>query len=467
MTLSRLYQLIIICCIVLAVYYSVLFAPVCFVDDAKLILYDVAESRLEDLFLILFSGGGYYRPLVGATFILDNYFWMLEESFLHLENIILHGVNAVLLFSVTERLAKRLRIPPTHGIPFITALLFALHPLATESVNWISGRTDPLASVFLLLSIKRLIDWLEAPTTGTLIKIQLYYFLACLAKETAVFYIGPALLLAMMLRVTSTESVSTNPSWRSLFTAIRTDWLINACFSVTTIAYFALRRYAAITSEGKDRSLNMLALNATNQNSESFWFDKLLEVFRSIGFYTKKIIAPWPLNFNLIHVSDWYILFGLFSVMLLAYFCWHRRDLVAVLLLSAFLIGSSALLVSVGKLAWTTYAERYLYIPLIFFIPAAVMLLHEKIGAVRNGQLFRVVIILLCGASLITTVQRNLVWMDSPTFYELNYCQAPNLPITIRNYSRSLQQEGRLEEAGKIFKLLPKKSRAVKGATDK
>lgn len=470
MNLSKTYQLAILCFIVLAVYYSALFTPICLVDDSKLVFFDVAGTELKQLLSAVFSGGGYYRPLLFMTFILDNYFWLLEESFLHLENVLLHGINALLLYAVAERLAKRSGISDNAGIPFVVALLFALHPLATESVNWISGRTDPLAAVFLLLSLKILLDWFDSPTTGRIIRIQLCFILACLAKETAVFFIGPALLLVMVISANKLESADHNysfPSWHTLLSTFRLNWVINAAFIFATIFYFVLRRYAAMSTEGKDRGLSKLVLNTTQQSLESPWFDKLLEVFRSIGFYTKKIFAPWPLNFNIVQVSDWYILLGVLVLLLLCRFCWRRRDLVAVLILSAFLVGSSALLVSIGKLAWTAYAERYLYIPLIFFIPGTVLWLYEKIGAVRDGQLFRVVILILCGASLITTVQRNLVWMDSAVFYECNYRQAPNLPITMRNYAVSLRQDGRDAEAKQIFNLLPPKKRNGKETTGK
>ena len=468
MSLPRTYQLMILCGTLLVVYYSTLFVPICRVDDAKLIFSDVADTKLSQILPLLFSNSGYYRPLLGATFILDNYFWMLEESFLHLDNVLLHLGNTVLLYAVTERLAKRVGIQPIAGIPFIVALLFALHPLATESVNWISGRTDPLACLFLLLSFKILLDWIEAPTTGRIIRMQLCFFLACLAKETAVFYIAPALLLLSFFLVKSAvlnDDKPSFPSVRSLLAKIRTNVLINASFVITTTAYFLLRFYSASLTQGGDRGMTKLVKYVSKEKAESLWFDKLMEVFRSIGFYSKKMFAPWPLNFNLVQVSDWYVLLGLVVVVLLTRFCWKRRDLVAVLLLSSFLVGSSALLVSVGHLAWTTYAERYLYIPLIFFIPATVLWLHEKLGDVRDGQLFRVIILILCGASLITTVQRNLVWMDSPTFYACNFRQAPDLPITIRNYAASLQIEGRREEAKSIYMLLPRKKKALQGTS--
>ena len=465
MAVSSAYQRSILFFGVVLVYYSALFTPLCLLDDSRLIFFDVADAKPGQILALLFSGGGYYRPLIGITFVLDNYFWLLQESFLHLENVLLHGSNTLLLFAVTERLVKRSAVPDSTGIPFVVALLFALHPLATESVNWISGRTDPLASLFLLLSLKILLDWLESPTRLRLFLMQWWYFLACLSKETAVFYIGPALVMLTVLRIKqlqAVDGVTVVPFLSRCWVAVRRDWQVTACFFLTTAGYFTLRRYAAMTSEGRDRGLSKLALNTTQQSLDSLWFDKLMEVFRTIGFYTKKLFVPWPLNFNIVQVSDWYVLLGLMVVVLLGLWGWQRRDLVVALVLSAFLLASSALLVSVGKLAWTPYAERYLYIPLIFFLPASILWLYEKTAAIREGQLFRIIVLALCSLSLITTVQRNLLWLDSAAFYERNYLQAPNLRVSIKNYGIVLHQQGRTEDAKRIFSRLPERPREKK-----
>src|SRR5690242_10177233 len=80
---------------------------------------------------------------------------------MHLENVLFHLLNVLLLFAVARRYA-----PEQEGRPpllaLTAALLFALHPINAEAVNWISGRSDLIACFFVLLSA----FLLRQPTAG-------------------------------------------------------------------------------------------------------------------------------------------------------------------------------------------------------------------------------------------------------------------------------------------------------------
>ena len=457
MLLKRTYQLFSLSVLILVVYYSVIFAPLCFVDDTKLVFFDAPDSRLADLLRIIFSGGGYYRPLLFATFVFDNYVWLLFESFLHLENVLLHLGNVLLLYGVTERFATRLKLPPNSGVPFWSALLFGLHPLVTESVNWISGRTDPLACLFLLLALRLLLDWLDTQKLSRLLLLQVCFLLACLAKETAVFFIGPVCVLLAVWPQTDSESADRAANYQTLYSRLRTAGGMLVASWGTVAGYFVLRKYASYTSSYTDKSMAKATTYFTQKTADSAWFDKLLEFFRTIGFYSKKLLLPWPLNFNIVKVSDWYILLGLLVLAGLLWYCWQQRNLLSGLLLSAALLASSALIVSIGKLAWTPYAERYLYIPLIFFIPFCCCMLYRQLGELRAGLYFRVVMLVCAGAFLVTTFSRNLVWMDRYALYEDNYKKAPDFHTAIKFYSHVLRMQGLDQQAKELAKRLPPK----------
>jgi tetratricopeptide (TPR) repeat protein len=89
----------------------------------------------------------YYRPLTSFLFKIENYFFRGEPVGYHLINIILHLLNVLLL--------RRLLVLITGSkqIAFLAAALFAVFPLNAESVVWISGRTDLLATTFILSAL--------------------------------------------------------------------------------------------------------------------------------------------------------------------------------------------------------------------------------------------------------------------------------------------------------------------------
>jgi hypothetical protein len=71
----------------------------------------------------------------------------LNPAIFHLANVLLHAINALIVFSILRRLLKR-DWPAAIG-----ALLFALHPVQVEAVSWISGMKDVLCGTFSLAAI--------------------------------------------------------------------------------------------------------------------------------------------------------------------------------------------------------------------------------------------------------------------------------------------------------------------------
>jgi tetratricopeptide (TPR) repeat protein len=84
-------------------------------------------------------------PLVQTTFWLEHEIWGFDTTLYHLVNILLHAVNALLLWRVLER----------YGVPGagIGAAIWALHPVQVESVAWITELKNVQSGFFFLLSI--------------------------------------------------------------------------------------------------------------------------------------------------------------------------------------------------------------------------------------------------------------------------------------------------------------------------
>ena len=89
-----------------------------------------------------------YRPFAAVWFALDFRLWELRPSVLHMENVLLHAVNAALVFGLCVQLFGA--ATPA----FVAALLFALHPIQTEAVAWVAGRANGLFVFFALLAVR-------------------------------------------------------------------------------------------------------------------------------------------------------------------------------------------------------------------------------------------------------------------------------------------------------------------------
>ncbi len=91
----------------------------------------------------------YYRPIVTLSYFVDYALWGEDPAGYHATNIFLHMANVLLVFGIGCILLR------SREAAFVAAAVFAVHPVHTESVTWISGRTDLLASVFVLASVRQ------------------------------------------------------------------------------------------------------------------------------------------------------------------------------------------------------------------------------------------------------------------------------------------------------------------------
>ncbi len=88
-----------------------------------------------------------WHPVTWVSHILDYVAYGLDPWGHHLTSLLIHCVNAVLLFVLLSSLTGK------HRRAALAAALFALHPLHVESVAWVSERKDVLSTMFGLLSL--------------------------------------------------------------------------------------------------------------------------------------------------------------------------------------------------------------------------------------------------------------------------------------------------------------------------
>ncbi|RII29156.1 MAG: hypothetical protein CXR31_04650 [Geobacter sp.] len=177
-TVSPRYIYILIVLVALAVYGNT-FRNQWSYDDAPVVVYN-PDSHSFAGFLDNSRPG---RPLRELTYIPEYKLFGLNPAGYHVQQILWHGGNGILLFTIFCMLG----IPPAASL--MGALFFLVHPLQVESVANISHRKELLALFFSLTAILTYVKAVAArggKRIAFLCAALLSYALALLANETAV-----------------------------------------------------------------------------------------------------------------------------------------------------------------------------------------------------------------------------------------------------------------------------------------
>ena len=117
-----------------------------------------------------------WHPLTWLSHTLDCQLFFLNSGRHHDTNVLLHVMNAVLLYWVL------LQATGYTGRSFMVAALFALHPINVESVAWVSERKTLLSALFLLLALGAYRWYAREPCVGRYAIVGLLFALGLMAK---------------------------------------------------------------------------------------------------------------------------------------------------------------------------------------------------------------------------------------------------------------------------------------------
>ena len=190
-------------------------------DDTALILRDplirswqLIPEAFQHFLFIDATPSDFYRPIQRLTYLADYAAFVFKPAGYHLSSILFHIVATLALFLFSNELLRGWEIDERRRrwLAFIAALVWAVHPVHTAAVAYISGRADPLAAMFGFLGLycgicvapaRRANRWLLQIATAAL------FLLSALSKESGLIF--PILLIAILVF---------RKSWRQIVPAI-------------------------------------------------------------------------------------------------------------------------------------------------------------------------------------------------------------------------------------------------------
>jgi tetratricopeptide (TPR) repeat protein len=362
-----------------------------------------------------------YRPVRNASYAIDFFVWGWRPFGFHLTNVLIHIGNVILVFLLIRRLTLKL------NIAFLAALIFAVHPIQTDSVSYISGRRDVLFALFYLAAFHAYLSYRASRSRAFFALFLGFWALSLMSKEMAV----SLPLVIFIWNFCELWGEEKGSWWRQSFQAAKRalgkdKWLYTllaaASLGFGVYMIFFLRSSGRASVTGLD-----------------YWggslYATVLTVARVHTWYFKQLIYPTPIAqyFGAFDVStsllDWRVVVALLLVgtVLGAGVAFLKRDrLMAFAVFSYF-----AALVPVSQIVphHELLADHYLYLPIMSF-SLLVALVVNSVGqrGKRPRQIAYGLVSVFVVALAAITVSRNRDWKDELSVWEANYKSVPYSP---------------------------------------
>lgn len=421
-------QLSLILLFILAAYFQTISNPFSLFDDLAIVEHYGINSTLTWLDVITPNGSIYYRPLVNLSYWLDFQLWGLDSTFMHLENIVVHLINVFLVFLISSRLPVSFEM---RSLPILCALLFGLHPINSESVNWIAGRTDVFAGLFVLLAVYCLIRAIQEQSTRFAIAAFAVAFVGTLAKETAIMFI-PAAFIVTTYWPEVPQNISGWRTWRKRFLLIPIAILSCIVLSVLILVF--------VNGPGNN-ALTLIFEGDTNI---------ILRSLEAFGFYIKKIFLPLPLNIAIVEVNPLYAVFGVLALCV-SVLIFRSARILGIFIVLSVLFMLPALIVANTSFTWTPFGERYLYISSAFAVIGCLELFYRILMRWSAIKWFVPIVGIVIVVASALTVQRGTLWGDNLALIEDTIVKSPRFGVMRNQYGGLLTLAGRQDEAEKQY----------------
>lgn len=378
---------------------------------------------------------GWDRPLREFTYMLDHALWGFSPAGYHLQNLLWHGANTLLLFAFLRLLGL------ASPLPFWTALLFALHPIQTEAVAWVSGRKELLCLFFELLACFLYLRALARPVFD---------------RKAAVLYAGCS--LALLLALLSKQVAAAAPlllfgsAW--LFARLHhlpLDWKRQGRFLLGPLAltsFFILYQY------GLFERLELMQDRGTYYDpaAREVSYTPLSAVLTPLAVFGQSLwLSLWPLDLTIergfapvVAWADLRWLAGLLGAALWSGIAWACRARQPAIAFGLFWwLAAWAPVSGVLPVAYLM-ADRYLYIPTLGFALAGVALLHQL---PLDRQKITLLLLGLSAAFAIRTLDRGMDWKDEFTLWNAQIAARPALPQGYINLGNAHLARGEVDQA--------------------
>jgi len=357
-----------------------------------------------------------YRPISLLTLAVEVEIWKENPGTHHLFNVLWYAVSCILLFFLLKRLFPKFPLI----IPLVMTLLFAAHPIHTETIANIKSRDEILNFLFLQGLLLSLFSYIDTRKKTNLLLSLFFFFLALLTKEQSVaFFLLVPLFLWFFSEV----------PWKRIF-------FILLPYGGIFIFYMVLRWLVldTVTFADKMTIINNALVAATNP------YDRLATAILILGRYFLLLWFPHPLSFdysyNQIPIASFtdggviltlavFAAWGIYAI-------WRFRNKEVHSFSFFFFFITMAVISNIFILIGSVLGERFLHTPSMAFCMSLVILLAQVTRSdltqrvMKKNSLFLSLAGVILVLYSVKTVTRNRDWKDNLSLFESGVKASPN-----------------------------------------
>lgn len=439
-TISRWYFGVVIILIIL-VYLPALFGEFVW-DDILLITHNPrikSWSGIIEAFKVDFFYGitevphiTYYRPLITTINVISYMLFGLKPFFFHLQNVLIHIINMTLCYIM---LKKTLQLPSLTSL--LGAMIFAVHPVNTEAVAFISGRTDLLATLFFLLAIININYQLRNPLL--LIVPFVFYTLGLLAKENVVM-LGVVVILINYYLSKAQNVVVFWKNQRRIIVSLLFVWgLITLIYLIVRFAF--VKGISNSVYPGGTFIATLLTM------CKVFWhyvYLIILPVQQLASYQNYFAVVSSPESYTVVQIVRTVLAVagvGAFITIAILLFIRNNKYFLPIWW---FIITLFPVLNILPFGVWA--AERFLYLPSIAMAILTGFLITEF--ECKNKKMTGLIIVsMVIGCYSLLAFQRNFVWRSQESLWADVLQKNPRNDVALRNMADIKMAQEKYEEA--------------------
>lgn len=388
-------------------------------------------------------GTSYLRPFVFLTFYIEFQLFGQSPVVSHGINLAIFLINVSLLFFVARRVSLAVN-RTSWAIPFVTSILYAMHPALIESVAWVSGRFDLLVTTFILLSVfvflGSYVCWARNLILALLMLGGLF------SKELA--FVLPVVLFCIW--VACNAAPQTETALQTFVRGLKENFGLFLVLALTFFLYLCVR---AGTENG------VYHAGMSKEYISSIWLEGLLPL-EALKFYFMQTFIPFS-NVNPQHpieeLAPWSVeslaasaALLIFIVLWFAY-AWRHRTVSAWLGLAGLICILPVTHLIPLSISENVGHERFMTTALAFFCIAITLLPYDKLFEkikVRVNNTKKITALLLVGwLSLAAWTVSTVLpfWSSDLQLWNWAHSVHPEMEAARYNYLYGALQEGRLD----------------------